>query len=116
MLSARHRYDVSIGLELDRRHLAAFTWRSTVLRNELTPETAAALLFGGRDFLFAGSSAVISNVALGPLKAIARNLARERGRSATGRRDQRPRRGGMVSLKIAHSGGRFAIPTRFFPR
>src|SRR5216683_1424576 len=70
-------YDVSIGLELDGQAFGSVhVGVSTVfLRNELTPKLQQAAFFSVvAIFCSLVLSAVVSNVALGPLKAIARNL------------------------------------------
>ena len=70
-------YDVSIGLELDRQAFGSVrVGVSTVfLRNELTPKLQQAAFFSVvAVFCSLVLAAVVSNVALGPLKAIARNL------------------------------------------
>src|SRR5260370_39133502 len=70
-------YDVSIGLELDGQAFGSVHGGvSTVfLRNELTPTLQQAAFFSVvAIFCALVLSAVVSNVALGPLKAISRNL------------------------------------------
>ncbi|MGA9496437.1 MAG: hypothetical protein WBV41_11305, partial [Terriglobales bacterium] len=70
-------YDVSIGLELDGHVFGSVrVGVSTVfLRNELTPQLQQAAFFSVvAIFCSLVLAAVVSNLALGPLKAISRNL------------------------------------------
>jgi PAS domain S-box-containing protein len=101
-------YDVSIGLELDRHEFGSVrVGVSTIfLRNELTPKLQQAAFFSVvAIFCSLVLAAVVSNVALGPLKAIARNLDSASAgdllpADESGSEDEV----GLVSLKIAHLG------------
>src|SRR5580658_7769410 len=101
-------YDVSIGLELDGQQFGSVrVGVSTVfLRNELTPKLQQAAFFSVVAVsLKKKLAAVVSNVALGPLKAIARNLDSASAgdllpADESGTEDEV----GLVSLKIAHLG------------
>jgi len=101
-------YDVSIGLELDRHAFGSVrVGVSTVfLRNELTPKLQQAAFFSVLAiFCSLVLGAVVSNVALGPLKAISRNL--DSASAGDLLPDEEASAGdevGLVSLKIAHLG------------
>jgi PAS domain S-box-containing protein len=111
-------YDVSIGLELDRQEFGSVrVGVSTVfLRNELTPKLQQAVFFSVvAIFCSLILGAVVSNVALGPLKAIARNLdsasaGDELPDAATSAGDEV----GLVSLKIAHLGRQIRDTNQIF--
>ena len=111
-------YDVSIGLELDRQAFGSVrVGVSTVfLRNELTPKLQQAMFFSVvAIFCSLILGAVVSNVALGPLKAIARNLdsasaGDELPDAATSAGDEV----GLVSLKIAHLGRQIRDTNQIF--
>jgi PAS domain S-box-containing protein len=111
-------YDVSIGLELDRQTFGSVrVGVSTVfLRNELTPKLQQAAFFSVvAIFCSLILGAVVSNVALGPLKAIARDLdsasaGDELPDAATGAGDEV----GLVSLKIAHLGRQIRDTNQIF--
>ena len=111
-------YDVSIGLELDRQAFGSVrVGVSTVfLRNELTPKLQQAAFFSVvAIFCSLILGAVVSNVALGPLKAIARNLdsasaGDELPDAATSAGDEV----GLVSLKIAHLGRQIRDTNQIF--
>ena len=111
-------YDVSIGLELDRQAFGSVrVGVSTVfLRNELTPKLQQAAFFSVvAIFCSLILAAVVSNVALGPLKAIARNLdsasaGDELPDAATSAGDEV----GLVSLKIAHLGRQIRDTNQIF--
>jgi PAS domain S-box-containing protein len=111
-------YDVSIGLELDRQAFGSVrVGVSTVfLRNELTPKLQQAAFFSVVTiFCSLILGAVVSNVALGPLKAIARNLdsasaGDELPDAATSAGDEV----GLVSLKIAHLGRQIRDTNQIF--
>src|ERR1039457_582738 len=111
-------YDVSIGLELDRQAFGSVrVGVSTVfLRNELTPKLQQAAFFSVVTiFCSLILAAVVSNVALGPLKAIARNLdsasaGDELPDAATSAGDEV----GLVSLKIAHLGRQIRDTNQIF--
>ena len=101
-------YDVSIGVELDGQAFGSVrVGVSTVfLRNELTPKLQQAAFFSVvAIFCSLVLAAVVSNVALGPLKAISRNLDSASAgdplpEEESGSEDEV----GLVSLKIAHLG------------
>ncbi len=101
-------YDVSIGLQLDGQEFGSVRVgvNTVFLRNEMTPRLQQAGFFSVvAIFCSLVLGAVVSNVALGPLKAISRNLD---SASAGGvLPDEETSSGdevGLVSLKIAHLG------------
>ncbi|MFZ0798790.1 MAG: ATP-binding protein [Terriglobales bacterium] len=101
-------YDVSIGLELDGQAFGGVrVGVSTVfLRNELTPKLQQAGFFSvAAIFCSLVLAAVVSNVALGPLRTISRNL--DSASAGDVLPDEETSAGdevGLVSLKIAHLG------------
>jgi len=101
-------YDVSIGLELDGQAFGGVrVGVSTVfLRNELTPKLQQAAFFSVvAIFCSLVLAAVVSNVALGPLRTISRNL--DSASAGDVLPDEETSGGdevGLVSLKIAHLG------------
>jgi PAS domain S-box-containing protein len=101
-------YDVSIGLELDGQAFGGVrVGVSTVfLRNELTPKLQQAAFFSVvAIFCSLVLAAVVSNVALGPLKAISRNLdSASAGDVLPDEETSADDEVGLVSLKIAHLG------------
>src|ERR1039457_950981 len=101
-------YDVSIGLELDGQVFGSVrVGVSTVfLRNELTPKLQQAAFFSVvAVFCSLVLAAVVSNVALGPLKAIARDLdSASLGDPLPDEETSGDDEVGLVSLKIAHLG------------
>jgi len=101
-------YDVSIGLELDGQAFGSVrVGVSTVfLRNELTPKLQQAAFFSVvAIFCSLVLAAVVSNVALGPLKAISRNLdSASAGDLLPAEESGSEDEVGLVSLKIAHLG------------
>ena len=112
-------YEVSIPLELDRLPFGSVrVGVSTVfLRNELTPKLQQAAFFSVvAIFCSLLLSAVVSNVALGPLKAIARNL----DNASAGETELLPAEEsssdevGLVSLKIAHLGRQIRDTNQIF--
>ena len=111
-------YDVSIGLELDGQEFGGVrVGVSTVfLRNELTPKLQQAAFFSVvAIFCSLVLAAVVSNVALGPLKAIARNL--DTASAGDLLPDEETSAGdevGLVSLKIAHLGRRIRDTNQIF--
>ena len=111
-------YDVSIGLELDGQAFGSVhVGVSTVfLRNELTPKLQQAAFFSVvAIFCSLVLSAVVSNVALGPLKAIARNL--DTASAGDLLPDEDTSAGdevGLVSLKIAHLGRQIRDTNQIF--
>ncbi len=111
-------YDVSIGLEMDRQAFGSVrVGVSTVfLRNELTPKLQQAAFFSVvAIFCSLILGAVVSNVALGPLKAIARNL--DSASAGDELPDEETSAGdevGLVSLKIAHLGRQIRDTNQIF--
>jgi PAS domain S-box-containing protein len=111
-------YDASIGLELDGQAFGSVhVGVSTVfLRNELTPKLQQAAFFSVLAiFCSLALGAVVSNVALGPLKAISRNLDSASAGDPlpdeeTGADDEV----GLVSLKIAHLGRQIRDTNQIF--
>jgi PAS domain S-box-containing protein len=111
-------YDVSIGLELDRQAFGSVrVGVSTVfLRNELTPKLQQAAFFSVVTiFCSLILAAVVSNVALGPLKAIARNLdSASAGDELPDKETSAGDEVGLVSLKIAHLGRQIRDTNQIF--
>ena len=111
-------YDVSIGLELDRHEFGSVrVGVSTVfLRNELTPKLQQAAFFSVvAIFCSLVLAAVVSNVALGPLKAIARNLdSASAGDLLPAEESGSEDEVGLVSLKIAHLGRQIRDTNQIF--
>src|SRR5208337_3706166 len=111
-------YDASIGLELDGQAFGSVrVGLSTVfLRNELTPRLQQAAFFSVvAIFCSLVLAAVVSNVALGPLKAIARNL--DSASAGDELPDEETSAGdevGLVSLKIAHLGRQIRDTNQIF--
>ncbi len=111
-------YDVSIGLELDGQEFGSVrVGLSTVfLRNELTPKLQQAAFFSVvAIFCSLVLGAVVSNVALGPLKAIARNL--DSASAGDELPDEETSAGdevGLVSLKISHLGRQIRDTNQIF--
>jgi PAS domain S-box-containing protein len=111
-------YDVSIGLELDGQEFGSVrVGVSTVfLRNELTPKLQQAAFFSVvAIFCSLVLAAVVSNVALGPLKAISRNL--DTASAGDLLPDEETSAGdevGLVSLKIAHLGRQIRDTNQIF--
>jgi PAS domain S-box-containing protein len=112
-------YEVSIPLELDGIPFGNVqVGVSTVfLRNELTPRLRQAIFFWVvAIFSSLLLSAVVSNVALGPLKAIARNLDNASALEADllPAEESRSDEVGLVSLKIAHLGRQIRDTNQIF--
>jgi PAS domain S-box-containing protein len=111
-------YDVSIGLELDRHEFGSVrVGVSTVfLRNELTPKLQQAAFFSVvAIFCSLVLAAVVSNVALGPLKVIARNLdSASAGDLLPAEESGSEDEVGLVSLKIAHLGRQIRDTNQIF--
>src|SRR5271169_1661441 len=111
-------YDVSIGLELDRQEFGSVRVgvNTVFLRNELTPKLQQSAFFSVvAIFCSLVLAAVVSNVALGPLKAIARNLDSASAgdllpTEESGSEDEV----GLVSLKIAHLGRQIRDTNQIF--
>jgi len=101
-------YDASIGLELDKQIFGSVhVGVSTVfLRNELTPKLQQAAFFCVvAIFCSLVLAAAVSNVALGPLKVISRNLdSASAGDLLPAEQSGSEDEVGLVSLKIAHLG------------
>ena len=112
-------YDVSIPLQLSGQPFGSVrVGVSTVfLRNELTPRLQQAAFFCVvAIFCSLVLSAVISNVALGPLKRIAANLdSASAGETEMLPADDSPAdEVGLVSLKIAHLGRKIRDTNQIF--
>jgi PAS domain S-box-containing protein len=111
-------YDVSIGLQLDEREFGSVrVGVSTVfLRNELTPKLQQAAFFSVvAIFCSLVLAAVVSNVALGPLKAISRNLdSASAGDLLPAEESGSEDEVGLVSLKIAHLGRQIRDTNQIF--
>jgi PAS domain S-box-containing protein len=111
-------YDVSIGLELDRQAFGSVRVgvNTVFLRNELTPNLQKAVFFSVvAIFCSLLLGAVVSNVALGPLKAIARNLdSASAGDLLSTEESGSEDEVGLVSLKIAHLGRQIRDTNQIF--
>jgi PAS domain S-box-containing protein len=111
-------YDVSIGLEMDGRAFGGVrVGVSTVfLRAELTPKLQQAAFFSLLAiFCSLVFGAVVSNVALGPLKAISRNLdSASAGDLLPDEETSADDEVGLVSLKIAHLGRQIRDTNQIF--
>jgi len=111
-------YDVSIGLELDGHAFGSVrVGVSTVfLRNELTPKLQQAAFFSVvAIFCSLVLAAVVSNVALGPLKTIARDLdSASAGDLLPAEESGSEDEVGLVSLKIAHLGRQIRDTNQIF--
>jgi signal transduction histidine kinase len=111
-------YDVSIGLELDGQVFGSVRVgvATVFLRNELTPKLQQAGFFSVvAIFCSLVLAAVVSNVALGPLKAISRNL--DTASAGDLLPDEETSAGdevGLVSLKIAHLGRQIRDTNQIF--
>jgi PAS domain S-box-containing protein len=111
-------YDVSVGLLLDGHPFGSVRVgvNTVLIRNELTPKLQQAAFFSVvAIFCSLVLAAVVSNVALGPLKAIARNLddagaGRPLSEEQSGSEDEV----GLVSLKIAHLGRQIRDTNQIF--
>src|SRR5262252_2766063 len=101
-------YDVSIPLQLSGEPFGSVRVgvNTVFLRNELTPRLQQAAFFCVvAVFCSLVLSAVISNIALGPLKRIAANLdSAVAGEPEMPPQDDSDDEVGLVSLKIAHLG------------
>jgi signal transduction histidine kinase len=111
-------YDVSIGVELDGQTFGSVrVGVSTVfLRNELTPKLQQAAFFSVLAiFCSLVLAAVVSNVALGPLKVISRNLdSASAGDLLPAEESGSEDEVGLVSLKIAHLGRQIRDTNQIF--
>ncbi len=111
-------YDVSIGLEMDGQAFGGVrVGVSTVfLRSELTPKLQQAAFFSVLAiFCSLVFGAVVSNVALGPLKAISRNLdSASAGDLLPDEETSADDEVGLVSLKIAHLGRQIRDTNQIF--
>src|SRR5580700_5761203 len=111
-------YDVSGGMQFDGQQFGSVrVGVSTVfLRNELTPRLQQAAFFAVvAIFCSLVLAAVVSNVALGPLRAISRNLDSASAgdvlpEEESGSEDEV----GLVSLKIAHLGRQIRDTNQIF--
>jgi signal transduction histidine kinase len=110
-------YDVSKGLELDgqqfgRIHVGVST---VFLRNELTPRLQQAAFFSVvAIFCSLVLAAVVSNVALGPLRTIARSLDSASAGDPIPAEETSSDEVGLVSLKIAHLGQQIRDTNQIF--
>ena len=111
-------YDVSIGLEMGGHAFGSIrVGVSTVfLRNELTPRLQQAGFFSVLAvFCSLVLASVISNVALGPLKTIARSLdSASAGDPLPAGDESTSDEVGLVSLKIAHLGRQIRDTNQIF--
>ena len=111
-------YDVSIRMALDGQSFGSIhVGVSTVfLRNELTPRLRQAGFFSViAIFCSLVLAAVVSNFALGPLKAISRNLdSASAGATDFTADDSADDEVGLVSLKIAHLGRKIRDTNEIF--
>src|SRR6202167_191324 len=111
-------YDASIGLELDKQIFGSVhVGVSTVfLRNELTPKLQQAGFFCVvAIFCSLVLAAAVSNVALGPLKVISRNLdSASAGDLLPAEQSGSEDEVGLVSLKIAHLGRQIRDTNQIF--
>ena len=101
-------YDVSVGLELDGQAFGSVRVGvdTVFLRSELTPKLQQAAFFCVvAVFCSLVLAAVVSNLALGPLKTISRNLdSASAGDVLPDDETSRDDEVGLVSLKISHLG------------
>jgi signal transduction histidine kinase len=111
-------YDASIGMALDGQPFGSIhVGVSTVfLRNELTPRLQQAVFFSVTAiFCSLVLAAVVSNFALGPLKAISRDLdSASVGATDFAADDSADDEVGLVSLKIAHLGRKIRDTNEIF--
>src|SRR5450755_2114582 len=111
-------YDVSDPLELDKQTFGSVrVGVSTVfLRYEMTPKLQQAAFFSLLSiFCSMVLGAVVSNLALGPLKAIARNLdSASAGDPLPEEEHDSEDEVGLVSLKIAHLGRQIRDTNQIF--
>src|SRR5438128_12517242 len=112
-------YDVNMPLQLDGTPFGTIRIGiSTVfLKNELTPRLQHAVLFSTAAILLSlFLSAGISNLALGPLKEISRNLdsVSAGGTEVLAKGEPRSDEYGLVTLKIAHIGRQIRDTNQIF--
>jgi PAS domain S-box-containing protein len=111
-------YDVSIGLELDGHAFGSVRVgvATVFLRHELTPKLQQAAYFSVVAILCSlVLASVVSNVALGPLKAISRNLdSASAGDLLPAEESGSEDEVGLVSLKIAHLGRQIRDTNQIF--
>jgi len=111
-------YDVSIPLQLSGEPFGSVRVgvNTVFLRNELTPRLQQAAFFCVvAVFCSLVLSAVISNIALGPLKRIAANLdSAVAGEPEMPPQDDSDDEVGLVSLKIAHLGRQIRDTNQIF--
>ncbi len=111
-------YDVSIGLEMGGQAFGSIRVgvATVFLRNELTPRLQQAGFFSVLAvFCSLVLASVISNVALGPLKTIARSLdSASAGDPLPAGDESASDEVGLVSLKIAHLGRQIRDTNQIF--
>jgi len=111
-------YDVSIGLEMGGRQFGSIRVgvATVFLRNELTPRLQQAGFFSVLAvFCSLVLASVVSNVALGPLKTIARSLdSVSAGNPLPAEEKPASDEVGLVSLKIAHLGRQMRDTNQIF--
>jgi len=111
-------YDVSIGLEMGGQAFGSIRVgvATVFLRNELTPRLQQAGFFSVLAvFCSLVLASVISNVALGPLKTIARSLdSASAGNPLPAEDESASDEVGLVSLKIAHLGRQIRDTNQIF--
>src|SRR6202041_455779 len=111
-------YDVSVGVELDGQTFGSVRVGvpTVFLRNELTPKLQQAAFFSVLAiFCSLVLAAVVSNVALGPLKVISRNLdSASAGNLLPEEESGSEDEVGLVSLKIAHLGRQIRDTNQIF--
>jgi PAS domain S-box-containing protein len=110
-------YDVSLGIEMGGQTFGSVRVgvNTVFLRNELTPKLQQAAFFSVvAIFCSLVLAAVVSNVALGPLKTIARNLDSASAGDPLPAEESSSDEVGLVSLKIAHLGQRIRDTNQIF--
>ena len=110
-------YDVSLGLEMGGQNFGSVRVgvNTVFLRNELTPKLQQAAFFSVvAIFCSLVLAAVVSNVALGPLKTIARSLDSASMGDPVPAEETSSDEVGLVSLKIAHLGQQIRDTNQIF--
>src|SRR6202140_5458383 len=110
-------YDVNIRLDLDGQEFGSVRVgvSSVFLRSELTPKLQLAGFFSALAiFCSLVLAAVVSNLALGPLKAISRDLDSASAGDVLLSEEGADDAGGLVSLKIAHLGRQIRATNQIF--
>jgi PAS domain S-box-containing protein len=110
-------YDVSLGLEMGGQTFGSVRVgvNTVFLRNELTPKLQQAAFFSVvAIFCSLVLAAVVSNVALGPLKTIARSLDSASAGDPVPAEESSSDEVGLVSLKIAHLGRQIRDTNQIF--